>query len=65
MGKSLKNMKDRTGKAFGEEIYKVAQEGKIAEVGYMHPKPGQTEPSPKVSYITKVGDQVCGVGFFK
>src|SRR6266540_3166776 len=32
VGKSLKDLKDKTGKPLGEEIYKTAQEGKIAEV---------------------------------
>ena len=57
--------KDPTGKAFGAEFYKVAQPGKFAEVAYMFPKPGGTTPEPKESYITKVDDQVCGVGYYK
>jgi signal transduction histidine kinase len=65
VGKSLKDLKDKTGKPLGEEIYKVAQEGKIAEVSYMWPRPVTTEPVPKVSYVTKVGDQVCAVGYYK
>ena len=54
-----------SGKAFGEDVYKAAQEGKITEVSYMFPKPGATEPSPKVSFVTKVGDLGCGVGYYK
>lgn len=64
-GKSLKDLKDKAGKPIGEEMYKVAQEGKISEVAYMWPRPGQTEPTPKVAYVTKVGDQVCAVGYYK
>jgi len=64
-GKSLKELKDKAGKALGAEMYNVAQEGKISEVGYMWPRPGQTEPVQKVSYVTKVGDQVCAVGYYK
>jgi hypothetical protein len=30
-------------------------------VSYVWPKPGGTEPVEKVGYVTKVGDQVCGV----
>ena len=58
-------MKDKNGKAFGKEIYKVAEEGKIEEVTYMWPKPGGPQPVQKVSYVSKVGDQVCGVGYYK
>jgi hypothetical protein len=65
VGKSLKDLKDKSGKPLGEEIYKTAQEGKIGEVSYMWPRPGTTEPVQKVSYVTKVGDQVCAVGYYK
>ena len=64
-GKSLKELNDKAGKALGAEMYKVAQEGKVSEVSYMWPRPGQTEPVQKVSYVTKVGDQVCAVGYYK
>ncbi len=40
VGKSLKDLKDKTGKPLGEEIYKTAKEGKISEVSYMWPRPG-------------------------
>jgi signal transduction histidine kinase len=64
-GKSLKELKDKAGKPLGEEIYKVAQEGKVAEVSYMWPRPGQNDPVQKITYVTKVGDQVCAVGYYK
>jgi hypothetical protein len=33
---------------------------------YMFPKPGTTAPTfPKVSFVTKVGDLACGVGYYK
>lgn len=65
VGKSLRDLKDKNGKPIGEEIYKTAQEGKVSQISYMWPRPGQTEPVPKVSFITKVGDQVCAVGYYK
>jgi signal transduction histidine kinase len=65
VGKSLKDLKDKTGKPLGEDIYKAAKEGQISEVSYMWPRPGTTEPVQKVSYVTKVGDQVCAVGYYK
>jgi signal transduction histidine kinase len=64
-GKSLKELKDKTGKPLGEEIYKSAEAGKITEVAYMWPRPGSTDPVQKVSYVTRVGDQVCAVGYYK
>jgi signal transduction histidine kinase len=65
VGKSLRDLKDKTGKALGQELYQTAQEGKIGEVSYMWPRPGTTEPVQKVSFVTKVGDQVCAVGYYK
>jgi hypothetical protein len=31
----------------------------------MWPRPGQTDPVQKVVYVTKVGDQVCAVGYYQ
>jgi signal transduction histidine kinase len=65
VGQSLKELKDKAGKALGAEMYQVAQEGKVAEVAYMWPRPGATDPVAKVSFVTRVGDQVCAVGYYK
>ncbi len=64
VGKSLKQIKDDSGKAVGEEIYKAAHEGRISEVAYVWPRPGSTNAVPKVAFVTKVGDQVCAVGYY-
>ena len=64
-GKSLKNLKDKAGKPLGQEIYQVAREGKISEVSYMWPRPGSTKPVQKVTFVTKVSDEVCAVGYYK
>jgi signal transduction histidine kinase len=65
VGKSLKDLKDKAGKPLGEEMYKVAKEGSVVTVDYMWPRPGSEEPVQKVSFVTKVGDQVCAVGYYK
>ena len=65
MGKSLRNLKDKNGKPLGEDIYKAAEEGKLNAVSYVWPRPGSTEPVPKVTFVTKVGDQICAVGYYK
>ena len=65
VGKSLKDLKDKSGKPLGQEIYAAAKEGEIAEISYMWPRPDSTEPVQKVSFITRVGDQVCAVGYYK
>ena len=65
VGQSLRGIKDKAGKAIGEEFYAVAAEGEFNVVEYVWPRPGETEPSPKASYITMAGDQVCGVGYYQ
>ena len=61
--------KDATGNAYGLAIYAAAQkpEGQITELqSYMFPKPGTTTPTfPKVSFVTRVGELGCGVGYYK
>ncbi|MGB0126558.1 MAG: cache domain-containing protein [Rhodocyclaceae bacterium] len=64
-GKSLKELKDKSGKALGEEMYKVAKDGALTSVAYKWPRPGSTEPVDKVSFVTKIDDQVCAVGYYK
>ena len=67
-GADTKALKDPTGKVYGQEIYAAAQkpEGQITEVSYMAPKPGTTAPAiAKVSFVTKVNDLICGVGYYK
>lgn len=74
MGNSLKNWKDGTGKAVGREILTVAEEGKFAEVSYTAPRPqglrvsvvdpSMSKQAEKVSFIAKVGQQTCGVGYY-
>jgi Cache domain len=46
--------KDKRGKAFHDEIMKLAQQKGAGWVDYWLPKPGQTEPSHKWSYVKAV-----------
>ena len=64
-GKSMKDLKDKAGKALGEEMYKTAKEGQVSDVSYMWTRPGSEQQVQKVSYVTKVGDQICAVGYYK
>jgi hypothetical protein len=69
LGTDTRTLKDSTGKAFGLELYTAAAqkpEGQISEVSYLFVRPGpDTKPVPKMSYVTKIGDIYCGVGFYK
>jgi signal transduction histidine kinase len=64
MGKDVRTLKDKSGKDYGKEIYDSAKEGTFTEVSYMFPKPGTDVPVPKRSFVTKVADQTCGVGYY-
>jgi signal transduction histidine kinase len=64
-GSKLKDIKDSTGFAFGEQMMTMATEGRIGEISYTWPKPGSKEPALKLTYYTKVGDQICAVGSYK
>lgn len=67
IGKDERTIKDATGKAFGQELYDAAQkpEGTITEVEYKFPKPNDPTPSPKLAFVTRVGDLGCGSGYYK
>lgn len=65
LGKNIRDIKDVDGFPIGEEIIKAGEEGKVKEVSYKWPRPGTTDPVAKVSFITKVDDQTCGVGYYK
>ncbi|CAH2599263.1 Chemotaxis protein [Rhodovastum atsumiense] len=65
LGKDARGLKDSTGKAFAVEMISVASEGSFSQVDYTFPRPGGTDPAPKSSYVTKISDEVCGVGYYK
>jgi signal transduction histidine kinase len=64
-GKSMKDLKDKADQPLGARFYDNAKEGSVAEVSYMWLRPGSNEPVKKVSLVTKVGDQVCAVGYYQ
>src|SRR5262245_29960363 len=64
-GEQLQDIKGKKGFPVGQEIMKHATEGTIREVTYWWPRPGTEKPLEKTSYYTKVGDQVCGVGYYR
>lgn len=64
-GKQLRDILGKKGYPLGEEMMQKATEGTIREVTYWWPRPGTDTPLEKISYYTKVGDQICGVGYYK
>jgi hypothetical protein len=49
----------------GKEVMRSATEGKVSEISYWWPRPGSIKPLKKHTFYTKVGDQICGVGYYE
>jgi hypothetical protein len=63
-GQDARSLRDPNGKAFIVEMLDVAKLGQSAKVSYLFPRPGSTVPVPKTSFVTRVKDLVCGVGYY-
>ena len=67
-GTNVHGDKDANGKLFHDEFMKVIQTKGSGWVDYMFPKPGQTQPSQKWSYVKGVkidgGLGLIGAGFY-
>jgi signal transduction histidine kinase len=51
--------------SIGQRLFEAAQSASFTAVDYLFPKPGTTEPVAKVSFVTRVGELGCGVGYYK
>jgi signal transduction histidine kinase len=67
-GKNQTGKTDAKGKLYHDEFVKVVQTRGAGWVNYMFPKPGQTEPSEKWSYVKRVNIDgtpgLIGSGFY-
>ena len=67
-GQHMAGQKDKNGKLFHDELMKVAQSKGSGWVDYWLPKPGQTQPSQKWSYVKAVkidgAPGLVGAGFY-
>ena len=63
-GTNTLDMKDANGKALIREMIEMLKTKESGWIDYMWPKPGETEPSGKLSYIKKVklGEEMLIVG---
>jgi signal transduction histidine kinase len=63
-GRNLLDFKDTNGKMVVRDTIKMLEAKETGWIDYMWPKPGETEPSKKLSYVRKVkmGDEVLYVG---
>jgi len=64
-GEHLQDIKGKKGYPLGKEIMQNATAGTIKELTYCWPRPGSDKPLEKITFYTRVGDQDCGVGYYK
>ena len=60
----VRKLRDSAGRSIGEQMYQTAKEGQITEVAFTSPLPGSTEHVAKRLYVTRIGNQVCGVSAY-
>jgi signal transduction histidine kinase len=65
IGTDLRTIKDVNGKPFGAEMLDGAREGGITEVSYMWPRPDSEDPVKKNSYVIRIDQHICGVGYYE
>lgn len=65
-GKQTLDANHDAGHAYGEAILRGGDtEGTVNEVAYSFPRPSGGGAVPKATYVTKIGDQICGVGYYR
>ena len=65
LGHDVRTMKQPDGKPFGMMIFNAAKVGSVATVDYEYPRPGDAAHRAKQSYVTRVGNDACLVGYYK
>ena len=65
VGTSADSLRDAKGKALGKALVDAASGPDGGSVEYPHINPVTHKPEEKVSFVQKVGDDVCGVGAYK
>ena len=64
VGQDARKLVDGAGRDYGRLIYANAADEQMTNVDYMSPIPGSTKLVPKRAFVTRVGDQVCGVSTY-
>ncbi|GEM_PF-522707 len=63
-GTDVRDLHDSTGNHFIATMLTRAKPGQVASIRYLFPHPGGTREFPKVTFYTRAGDQMCGVGVY-
>jgi hypothetical protein len=53
------------GDPLGQRLFDGAKGPNQTAVDYLFPKSGTTKPVPKESFVTRIGELGCGVGYYK
>ena len=53
------------GDPIGQRLFDGAKGPNQTAVDYLFPKSGTTKPVPKESFVTRIGELACGVGYYK
>jgi signal transduction histidine kinase len=67
VGTSATDLMDKAGAPVGQKVIAAAnsEPGEITEVSYVWTRPGEMTPVEKVAFVTRIGDQICAVGYYK
>jgi hypothetical protein len=68
LGIDIRELKLPPNDPIGQRAYDVvakAEDGSFVTIEYDFPKPGTKQPAVKESLETRVGNQACGVAYFK
>lgn len=68
IGTSVRDLKLPPNDPIGQRAYDAvanAPEGEVVTVDFAFPKPGTKQPVPKQSLEVRIGNQACGVSYFK
>lgn len=65
IGRDVRTVKDADGKSIGDTILASVRDQPTASIRYKWPDPITRKVSPKLTFLQKIGDQVCGVGVYE
>jgi cytochrome c len=65
VGMSTDILKDANGKPLGKALWEAGSREGGGSVEYPHINPVSHKAEPKVSFVAKAGDDVCGAGAYK
>jgi cytochrome c len=64
VGMPVDVLKDANGRLLGKALWEAGSRAGGGSVEYPHINPVSHKPEPKVSFVEKMGEDVCGVGAY-